>query len=92
VELPDSRIKAGGEIGGHGAVVLMDAGSDDHVFGLEPTIAGTDDVSAAVPLHRVHTDSCSNLKVEALRVRLQVVGHLARRRKRLRRSGKPHAR
>ncbi len=91
MELSDPRIEVGGEVGGHGPVVLEDAGRDDDVVGLEPTVACTDDVSVAVLLHCVHADPGPNVQVEALRVRLQVVGHLPRGRKRLRRSGKPHA-
>ena len=71
--------------------MLEDARRHDDVVSLEPTIAGTDDVSVAVLLHRVDADPGTNGQVEALGVRLEVVGHLPRSRKRLGRSGKPHA-
>ena len=91
VELPDSGIEVGGEVGSHGPVVLEDAGRNDDVVGLEPAIAGTDDVSVAVLLHGVDAGPGANGQLEALGVRLEVVGHLPRGRERLRRSGEPHA-
>ena len=92
VQLPNSGVEAWGEFGDDGAVVLEDAGRDDHVVGLEPPVACTDDVSLAFLLHRVDTNPGLNGEGEALGIRLDVVGHLPRSRKRLARSRKPHAR
>ena len=77
-QLDDARIERGGE-GGH-AGSLVGTRRHDHVVGLEPPIAGDEEVPAPGPAQSVDVDTGPNGKVEPCGVRLEVVGHLILRR------------
>jgi hypothetical protein len=74
MELGDARIELAREL--RCVRLLEDAGGDDDVIGLEAPSAGARDVTAALLRQRLDGDSAADRKLEARRVRLEVVAHL----------------
>jgi hypothetical protein len=90
VELGDARIELARELGR--VRPLEDAGGDDDVVGLEAADAGPRDVTAVLLRQLVHGRAAADRKLEARRVRLEVVAHLVLRRVRRARRRERHPR